>query len=99
MLALFCVAMRRTTFDEIGPLDERFGIGMFEDDDYAIRLQQKGYKMLCAEDVFIHHWGKASFSQLREPEFMRLFEENKVKLEQKWGIQWEPHKAREEGNT
>jgi GT2 family glycosyltransferase/glycosyltransferase involved in cell wall biosynthesis len=97
MLALFCVAMRRATFEEVGPLDERFGIGMFEDDDYAIRIHQKEYKMLCAEDVFIHHWGKASFSKLREQEFLRLFEENKAKFEQKWGIQWEPQKAREEG--
>jgi GT2 family glycosyltransferase len=29
VLAMFCVAMRRQVFDQIGPLDERFGIGMF----------------------------------------------------------------------
>lgn len=99
MLALFCVAMRRATYNEIGPLDERFGIGMFEDDDYAMRLRHKGYKMLCTESVFIHHWGKASFSQLREQEYQRLFEKNKAKFEQKWDVQWETHKAREEGSS
>ncbi len=94
MLALFCIAMRRSVVDEVGLLDERFGIGMFEDDDYALRVQQKGYKVICAEDVFVHHWGSASFSKLSQEEYQRLFDENRKKLEEKWGMQWEPHRYR-----
>jgi GT2 family glycosyltransferase len=94
MLALFCVAMRRSTVEQVGPLDERFGIGMFEDDDYALRVRQLGLRIVCAEDVFVHHWGRASFSRLDDATYRALFEENRRKFEAKWGQAWEPHQAR-----
>ncbi|MBW4437907.1 MAG: polysaccharide pyruvyl transferase CsaB [Pleurocapsa minor GSE-CHR-MK-17-07R] len=88
MLAMYCVAMRKTVVDEIGDLDERFGIGMFEDDDYAQRLKQAGYKIICTRDVFVHHFGRASFSKLGDVNYFKIFEQNRRKYEQKWGIQW-----------
>lgn len=94
MLAFLCVAMRRAVFEKIGPLDERFGTGMFEDDDYALRLRQKGYKILCAEDVFIHHWGSASFSKLSLNRFWELFKKNRALFEEKWGLEWLPQALR-----
>ncbi len=94
MLPFLCVAMRREVFTEIGPLDEQFGVGMFEDDDYARRVRSNNYRILCAEDVFVHHWGSASFSRLEEEAYRRLFEENRRKLEAKWGVDWDPHESR-----
>ena len=94
MLALFCVALRRDVFEQVGALDERYGIGMFEDDDYAYRVREKGYKIICAEDVFIHHWGRASFSKLPDDEYRGLFDNNREKFEQKWKTKWEPHQYR-----
>jgi len=94
VLAFFCTAMRRSVMEEVGPLDERFGIGMFEDDDYALRVKQKGYRIVCAEDVFVHHWGRASFSQLSDEAYLQLFDENRRQFEQKWGLTWKPHQSR-----
>ncbi len=88
MLAFLCVGIRRSVYQEIGALDERFGLGMFEDDDYAIRVRKNNYHIICAQDVFIHHWGSASFSRLPSKDFYRIFNKNHKKFEEKWGDQW-----------
>jgi GT2 family glycosyltransferase len=93
VLAMYCMAMRREVFDQIGPLDERFGVGMFEDDDYARRLRDKGFRIICAEDAFVHHWGRASFSKLDNAEYTKIFEKNLALFEEKWNVKWSPHKA------
>jgi GT2 family glycosyltransferase len=99
VLAMYCVAMRKAVMDEVGPLDESFGIGMFEDDDYARRMRQKGYRIICAEDVFVHHSGRASFSMLESDDYRQLFEKNRSLFETKWGVEWVPHKRSKSGQT
>ena len=94
MLAMYCVAMRRAVFEQIGPLDERFGQGLFEDEDYARRIKGAGYKVLCAEDAFVHHHGRASFGKLPLPEYDALFARNRRLYEEKWGEPWIPHRWR-----
>jgi len=58
----FCMLFRRELVDLIGLLDEEFGSGNFEDDDFALRAALEGFQNLIAYDVFIHHHGSASFS-------------------------------------
>ena len=88
MLAMFCVALRRDVLAAVGPLDERFGVGMFEDDDYNARVRERGLRVLCARDSFVHHWQRASFRLMSDAEYLRLFEENRRKYEAKWGRPW-----------
>jgi len=95
--ALFCLALRRAVIDEVGLLDEDFGTGLFEDDDYAERLRRAGYLLLCAEDVVVHHFGEASFGRLVPTgEHARLFEDNRRRFEEKWGVTWTGHHRRED---
>jgi GT2 family glycosyltransferase/glycosyltransferase involved in cell wall biosynthesis len=94
MLAMFCLGARRQLIDRLGPLDERFGVGLFEDDDYSLRVRQLWYRVVCAQDIFIHHWGRASFRRMDAHHYNRLFSENRRKFEEKWGEPWQPHKCR-----
>ena len=94
MLAMFCFAMRRETHRRVGPLDEQYQIGLFEDDDYAVRLRREGYRLVCAEDVFVHHFGGASFGLLPPGHFQELLNANRERFQRNWGIAWRPHRHR-----
>jgi GT2 family glycosyltransferase/glycosyltransferase involved in cell wall biosynthesis len=91
--AFFCVAMPRAVYAEIGGLDEAFGVGFFEDDDYCRRVEARGWHIACAEDVFVHHHLSASFAALGGDVKRALFDRNKAIYEAKWGA-WEPHAYR-----
>jgi GT2 family glycosyltransferase len=87
--------MRRETWQRVGALDEQFGIGMFEDDDYARRVLAEGLRIVCAADVFVHHVGQAAFKVLIERgEYDALFEANRRRFEAKWQQPWQRHEHR-----
>ena len=92
-VAFFCVAFSRELSDEVGLLDEQFGQGFFEDDDYCRRVSEAGYKVAIAEDVFVHHHLSATFSQENKEKREKLFLTNKKKFEAKWG-KWKAHEYR-----
>jgi GT2 family glycosyltransferase len=92
--AFFCVMMTRQAYEKVGPMDEDFGIGFFEDDDYCRRLALHGFEVRCADDVFVHHHLSASFDKLSAERKVELFEKNKKIYEAKWG-EWIPHTYRQ----
>ena len=57
----FCLAVRRTAFDEVEGFDERYGIGGFEDDDLCRKLTSLGWKLVIAHEAFVHHEAHATF--------------------------------------
>jgi len=95
-LTMFCLAMRRSTWESIGSLDESFGVGTLEDDDYSMRARRAGFRLLCAEDVLVHHFGEGSFGKLfGDGRYGRLIARNRDRFEQKWGEPWHPYARRE----
>jgi GT2 family glycosyltransferase len=89
-LALFCAAARRSVLVEAGFLDERYAIGMFEDDDLSLTLRRRGFSLGIAQDAFVHHVGQASFSRLGDPAYLRVWSANRRRFEAKWGVRWKP---------
>ncbi len=89
MAALYCAAFRREVLEAVGELDERFEVGMFEDDDFSRRVRRAGYEIRCLEDCFVHHWQQASFRLLDPAEVERIYEANRRRYREKW--------AKEEG--
>lgn len=57
----FCLLLRREAVERVGLLDERFGLGCYEDFDYCLRLRQAGYELAVAADAFVYHHGHKSF--------------------------------------
>lgn len=93
--AMYCVAMRRGVAEQVGPLDEAYGVGMFEDDDFAVRMRQAGYRVVCAEDAYVHHVGQGAFRKLSPAEYDALWRRNQAYFEKKWGVAWKTHVTRE----
>lgn len=92
---MFCAAMRRSTYERIGPLDERFELGLFEDDDYSRRVREAGLRVVCADDAFVHHFGEASLGVLAATgRYGDLFEANRARFEEKWAVVWQPRRRR-----
>jgi GT2 family glycosyltransferase len=92
---MFCAALRRTVWDSIGPLDIRFQTGLFEDDDFSMRVRRAGFRVACADDVFVHHFGQASIGRLAATgDYGALFHANRERWEEKWGTRWQPYVKR-----
>jgi O-antigen biosynthesis protein len=79
----FCLLIKRTVIEQIGGLDERFGIGNFEDDDFCRRAQQAGLKLLIARDAFVHHAGHATFVG-SGADLNAILDRNRRLYEEKW---------------
>ena len=93
--AFFCALVPKPVWERVGELDSSFGMGMFEDDDFAMRVRQGGLRVAVAEDCFIHHFGQGSFSKISKQVYERVFEENRKRFEEKWMQPWQPHRLRE----
>ncbi len=88
MLGFFCVAIRRKVIEEVGLLDESFGLGTFEDDDYCLRVARHGYKLACVEDVFVYHKANVTFRSAELPALDEIMRDNRRRFEEKHGIAW-----------
>ncbi len=57
----FCLLASRAVIDRVGGLDDRFGSGNFEDDDFCLRAGVAGFEIRIARDSFVHHVGGQTF--------------------------------------
>lgn len=85
----FCMLIRDAAFAAVGNLDECFGIGNFEDDDYCLRVRKAGFRVCIAEDCFVFHYGSRTFSALGfdNESFNALMAKNEATFNAKWGTE------------
>jgi ABC-type multidrug transport system fused ATPase/permease subunit len=55
-LEIFCAALRREVWKEVGRFDEDLEVSLFED-DYENRVRATGHRVVCANDLFVHRFG------------------------------------------
>jgi GT2 family glycosyltransferase len=85
LLSGFCLLMKRAVCDAIGGLDERFGLGFFDDDDLAERARRAGFQLAVAHDLFVHHFGSRTFAG-NGIDAEKLLDENAGRFAAKWGL-------------
>lgn len=79
-----CLCIDRRVIDEIGGLDESYGVGNFEDDDLCLRVRGAGYQIYVCDDVFVHHFGSQSF-KANNVDYMATMRANWSIFSRKWG--------------
>ncbi|MBN1354214.1 MAG: glycosyltransferase [Candidatus Omnitrophica bacterium] len=60
----FCMLIKRELIEKIGYLDERFGMGGFDDTDYSMRAYLAGYGSVCVYSSYVYHKEHRSFDRL-----------------------------------
>jgi GT2 family glycosyltransferase len=93
MCAFFCVAIKRSLWDKIGYLDEKYGIGYFEDDDYCFRIRRAGYHCAFTNASFVYHQGSVTMKKIKKSPRIALFNKNKEYFETKWSTKFQVPKT------
>ena len=81
----YALLIKRSVYDEVGDLDERFSPGNFEDNDYGVRVIKAGYKNILCTNSFILHFGSKSFGKKAEA-YNKLLLTNAQKFADKWNL-------------
>jgi GT2 family glycosyltransferase len=58
----FCMFIKRAALQDVGLFDEAtFGTGYGEENDFSLRALLRGWRNVCAAEVYVHHIGRVSF--------------------------------------
>jgi GT2 family glycosyltransferase len=82
-LSFFCVMIERALLDRLGGLDERFGLGNFEDDDFCRRARDEGARLRIAGRAWVWHDAHATF-KANGLDARAIQEANRPLFEEKW---------------
>ena len=84
----FCLMIRDTALARLGVLDESYGVGNYEDDDYCLRAVRAGYRLCVAEDAFVFHYGGRTFlgMGITDEAWQTLLHDNENRFHEKWQV-------------
>jgi GT2 family glycosyltransferase len=76
-VAFFCVMIPRALWERLSGLEEGWGTGNFEDDDFCLRTRLAGYRLGVARNIFVFHHQGATF-RANEIDHDSLMEQNQL---------------------
>lgn len=83
MLAFFCTVIPMHVIEDVGLLDESYGLGFGDDDDYAMRVKRAGYHMFIRTDVTVAHHHRTTFKS-QVPGWRNMQRDNMAKFKRTW---------------
>jgi len=82
----YCILLKKEIPDRIGRLDEEYGFGYYDDDDYSVRAIRAGYRCVRANGVYVEHLRDSTFTEVfKEEKRLAMHEKNKNLFYSKWG--------------
>jgi acetyltransferase-like isoleucine patch superfamily enzyme len=84
----FCMAFKRSLFDEIGPFDESLWPCSGEEIDFCLKARPAGHRIGIAHDVYVHHEGSRTFGDMEKAgdlNYQEICKRNDAHLAEKWG--------------
>lgn len=79
----FSMLIKREVLARLGPMDEGYHMGYFDDTDYCKRAQVEGYRTARAKGSYVYHLENTSFKSLENNN--ELFKSNERKFFERWG--------------
>jgi O-antigen biosynthesis protein len=76
--------IKKSVVDQIGKMDEIFGMGGNDDLDWSIAIRKAGYNLKVLRDVFIHHEGFQSLGMVFK-DYKEIEDITRPLLIKKWG--------------
>ena len=84
----FCMAFKREVYDKVGPFDESLWPCSGEEIDFCFRAREDGYRVGIANDVYVHHAGSKTFTEMQhngQVNYAEVCKRNDAHLAEKWG--------------
>jgi len=95
MLAFFCVVFRREVFDKVGFLDESFGVGLGDDDDFCYRMWQANMRCALSMGTYVHHEHRSTFKMLyTDKQYQDMKRERLARFQEKHGVESRVYEVR-----
>lgn len=79
-----CSILKKEVIDTIGYVDERFLIGMFEDNDYNLRMRRFGWQGVILRDLQPVHDHETSAIAFYDGKDNKVFKANRKRFNEKW---------------
>lgn len=80
----FCMLLRRAALEQVGLFDEVFGHGYCEESDLCMRLTTNGWRTVVADDVYVYHKGRATFTDRGE-----RYRKNRAIFDERWAAEYQ----------
>ncbi len=82
-----CLMISKRCIDEVGYLDEIYGMGYGDETDYQFKSMEKGFEAKVALDTYVFHKAEQSFNTTNKKRSERIEKNRKIFFD-RWGDQY-----------